>query len=287
MTQAAFHLIRPGNRMTSVIFASPHSGRHYPGDFLQSIALDEQTIRSSEDAYVDQLFDTAPAAGAPFLMAAVPRAYVDLNRSADELDPALIDGVRRSAHNPRVASGLGVIPRVVANGRPIYRGKITVGEAQMRILRYWRPYHDTLQTLIDESHALFGEAILIDCHSMPHEALENIGPVGGRRPDVVLGDRFGAAASGPVMERIEAAFAAAGLRTVRNMPFAGAHITQHYGRPSRRQHTIQIEVDRALYLDERAIVPSADFHEFRKLMAGIVAELAAIGRPGEVRVAAE
>lgn len=287
MTKAAFHLIRPGNRTTSVIFASPHSGRQYPAEFLRAIALDEQAVRSSEDAFVDQLFDTGPAFGAPFLLANAPRAYVDLNRSADELDPALIDGIRRVAHNPRVASGLGVIPRVVANGRPIYRGKITVTEAQTRIARYWRPYHDMLQVLIDESHARFGEAILIDCHSMPHEALENIGPSGARRPDVVLGDRFGAAASAPVMERIEAAFAAAGLRTVRNMPFAGAYITQHYGRPSRRQHAIQIEVDRALYMDERSITPSSGFAAFRKVMTGIVAELAAIGRPGDLRVAAE
>lgn len=287
MTKAAFHLIRPGNRTTSVIFASPHSGRQYPAEFLRAIALDEQAVRSSEDAFVDQLFDTGPAFGAPFLLANAPRAYVDLNRSADELDPALIDGIRRVAHNPRVASGLGVIPRVVANGRPIYRGKISVTEAQTRIARYWRPYHDMLQVLIDESHARFGEAILIDCHSMPHEALENIGPSGARRPDVVLGDRFGAAASAPVMERIEAAFAAADLRTVRNMPFAGAYITQHYGRPSRRQHAIQIEVDRALYMDERSITPSSGFAAFRKVMTGIVAELAAIGRPGDLRVAAE
>lgn len=286
MQNAAFQVMRPARRTTSVVFASPHSGCDYPRDFLNAIEVDEHQIRSSEDAFVDRLFAAAPLHGAPLIAAGVPRAYVDLNRSADELDPALIDGIRRTAHNPRVASGLGVIPRVVANGRPIYRGKISWAEATARIDGGWRPYHAMLQTLLDESHADFGEAILIDCHSMPHEALEGASVFGGGRPDVVLGDRFGAAAAGSVVERIEAAFAGAGLRVARNMPFAGAFVTQHYGRPSRRQHAVQIELDRALYMDERRIEPRADFDAFRALLAGVIAEIADIGR-GEMRVAAE
>ncbi len=287
MVAHAYQLTRPVRRTTSVIFASPHSGRHYPDDFLRRVVLDQQSIRSSEDAFVDRLFSTAPGFGAPFLAASAPRAFVDLNRAAEELDPALIEGVRRVAHNPRVASGLGVIPRVVANGRSIYRGRIALAEAQDRVLRYWRPYHDMLQSLIDESHAQFGEAILIDCHSMPHEALESLGPAGGKRPEVVLGDRFGAAAASGVIDRIEAIFTDAGLRTVRNMPFAGAFIAQHYGRPSRRQHVIQIEIDRALYMDERRIEPLPEFDAFRRLMTSVVAELASVGRPREMPLAAE
>jgi N-formylglutamate amidohydrolase len=273
-------------RSTSVIFAAPHSGRDYGAAFLARAALDERTIRSSEDAFVDLLFDMAPDVGAPFLVAGAPRAFVDLNRAADELDPALIEGVRRGAHSPRIASGLGVIPRVVANGRPIYRGKLTLEEAQGRIAQWWRPYHAALQGLVDESLTQFGEAVLVDCHSMPHEALESVGGPGGR-PDVVLGDRFGAAAGAVVVERIEAAFRSAGLRVVRNMPFAGAYVTQHYGRPSRRCHAVQVEIDRGLYMNERTIQPSADFHAFRALLAEVVAEIADLGRPGEVRVAAE
>jgi len=287
MKDGAFHLARPAQRTTSVIFASPHSGRDYPGSFLGRVALDPHEIRSSEDAFIDRLFAVAPFHGAPFLAAGAPRAFVDLNRAPEELDPALIEGVKRSAHNPRIASGLGVIPRVVANGRPIYRGKLTLDEAQARITGYWRPYHDMLQGLIDESHSRFGEAILIDCHSMPHEALEALGPATHGRPDVVLGDRFGAAASASVVERIEAAFASAGLKVVRNMPFAGAYITQHYGRPSRRQHAVQIEIDRALYMNERRVEPTAAFEPFRALLAGVIAELAEIGRPSVQRVAAE
>jgi len=286
MTQV-FELTRPERRTTSVVFASPHSGRGYPKAFLDRADLDAHAIRSSEDAYVDLLFDCAPAHGAPLLRAQASRAFVDLNRAADELDPALIEGVRRPVHNPRVASGLGVIPRVVAGGRPIHRGRIALSEAQGRIDLYWRPYHDALQQLLAESHSRFGEAILIDCHSMPHEAIEAVGTAGAPRPDVVLGDRFGAAASTAVVDRIEAAFTAAGLRVSRNMPFAGAYIVQHYGRPSRRQHAVQVEIDRSLYMDERSVEPLPDFEEFRRLVAGIVAELTDIGRPDEARVAAE
>ncbi len=287
MRHMAFELTRPKDRTTCVVFASPHSGRDYPASFLARAQLDEREIRSSEDAFVDQLFDVAPNHGAPFLTACAPRAYVDLNRAPEELDPALIDGVRRLSHNPRVASGLGVIPRVVSNGRAIYRGKISLEQAHGRITRHWRPYHDQLQTLLDESRNAFGEAILVDCHSMPHEALDNVGVAGGVRPDVVLGDRFGAAAAGHVVEQIEAAFASAGLRVARNMPFAGAYIAQQYGRPSRQQHAVQIEVDRALYMNERTLQPNGNFATFRALLAGVIAEIAEIGSATPRRVAAE
>jgi len=287
MTHDAYHLHRPKTRNTCVVFASPHSGRDYPTAFLSRTILNKHEVRSSEDAYVDELFRAAPDFGAPFLTAKAPRAFLDLNRAPEELDPALVEGVRRISHNPRVASGLGVIPRVVSNGRAIYRGKLTLQEAHSRISNYWRPYHDVLQSLLDESHATFGEAILIDCHSMPHEALENVGPPGAPRPDVVLGDRFGAAAAGSVMEQVESAFATAGLRVARNMPFAGAFITQQYGRPSRQQHAIQIEVDRALYMNERTLTPTKDFDAFQALLQGVIRDLAEIGCADDARVAAE
>lgn len=287
MTQDAYHLTQPDQRDTPVVFASPHSGRAYSRDFLRHTVLDERAVRSSEDAFVEQLFAAAPDHGAPLLAAHAPRAYLDLNRAPEELDPALIEGVRRLSHNPRVASGLGVIPRVVSNGRAIYRGKITLDQAHSRINRYWRPYHDQLQTLLDESRNTFGQAILIDCHSMPHEALDNVSQSAGTRPDIVLGDRFGAAAAGHVVEQIEAAFASAGLRVARNMPFAGAYVAQHYGRPSRNQHAIQVEIDRALYMDEQTLEPHAQFDAFRTVLTGVIAEITAIGRSRDVRVAAE
>jgi N-formylglutamate deformylase len=287
MPKAAYHLTHPERRTTSVVFASPHSGRDYPWTFLRRTTLNEHSVRSSEDAFVDQLFDCAPRAGAPFLKAGAPRAYVDLNRSADELDPALIEGVSRQGHNPRVASGLGVIPRVVANGQAIYSGKLSMVEARHRIETYWRPYHTALQGQLDQAHLMFGEAILVDCHSMPHEAMDAVARRGVRRPEIVLGDRFGAAADGAVVDRIEEVFTRAGLVVTRNTPFAGAYITQAYGRPTRGRHAVQIEIDRALYMNERLIRPNGNFEAFRRLMRDVVREIADIGRSDAVPLAAE
>lgn len=287
MLRAAYHLAKPDARTTSVIFASPHSGRDYSDAFLRSAVLDEAEIRSSEDAYVDLLYEDAPSHGAPLLTALAPRAYLDLNRGPEEMDAALIAGIRRVSHNPRVASGLGVVPRVVANGRSIYRGKLSLEEAHHRIANYWRPYHDALQTLIDESHRTFGRAILIDCHSMPHEALENIRNGDGARPDVVLGDRYGASASPQIVEQVEAAFTSVGLTVARNMPFAGAYIAQHYGRPSRRQHALQVEIDRGLYMNEATLEPLSDFDEVRAALSDVIGQIADIGRDTQAALAAE
>lgn len=278
MPKVAYEVVHPDRRTSCVVFASPHSGRDYPWSFLRRTILDEMTIRSSEDAFVDQLFASAPTMGAPLLKAGAPRAYVDLNRSADELDPAVIEGVRRQGHNPRIASGLGVIPRVVANGRAIYRGKLSMAEAETRIDVYWRPYHHMLQKLLDGALQQHGQAILVDCHSMPHEAMDGVVRGGMPRPDVVLGDRFGAAASGQVMDQIEVAFASAGFTVARNAPFAGAYVAQAYGRPSRHQHAVQVEIDRSLYMNEALIRPSADFDAFRARLGGVIAEIAAIGQ---------
>ncbi|WP_412564381.1 N-formylglutamate amidohydrolase [Thalassobius sp. MITS945101] len=286
MPRSAYEIVHPDKRVTSVVFASPHSGRDYPASFVKRTILDEHTIRTSEDAFVDRLFDSATQFGAPFLKAGAPRAYIDMNRSADELDPALIEGVRGGGHNPRIASGLGIIPRVVANGRIIYSGKMSLAEAQARISGYYHPYHTALQKLLDESHARFGEAILVDCHSMPHEAVDGVVRAGKPRPEIVLGDRFGAAADTGIVDQIESAFLDAGFRVARNTPFAGAYTTSHYGRPSRRQHAVQIEIDRSLYMNEQLIRPNNNFSAFRSLLRGVIARIAEIGQREE-RLAAE
>lgn len=286
MTAPPFRILMPPRRTTSVIFASPHSGRAYPAEFLRRSLLDAHAIRSSEDAFVDDLLARAPAAGAPLLLAEVPRAYVDLNRSPEDLDPLLIEGVGRRTLNPRISSGLGVIPRVVAGGRAIYRGRITLAEAQARIARCWRPYHAALRRLMDEHVAAFGEVVLIDCHSMPHEAVEGHPAVGGGRPQVVIGDRFGAAAAARIVEGVEAAFTARGLRVSRNAPFAGAFVAQAYGRPSAGHHVVQVEIDRALYMDEATIRPHQGYAAMQALMAGVVGAIAALGR-SDLPLAAE
>lgn len=271
-----YRLTLPARRTTSVIFASPHSGRDYPEAFLRRSLLDARMIRSSEDAFIDQLLEPAPGLGAPLLAATVPRAYVDLNRAAEELDPALIEGARPVPHNPRVASGLGVIPRVVAGGRAIRPGKMSLAEAEARIAGAWRPYHAKLAALMDEAVAGFGEAILIDVHSMPHEAVESASSR-GPRPQIVLGDRFGATAAPDILEQIEAAFAAEGLRVSRNVPFAGAYVLQAHGRPARGRHAVQIEIDRALYMDEALIAPHEGYGAFAALMGRVLGRIVAIG----------
>jgi len=286
MTKPPFTLAEPAVRTTSVVFASPHSGRDYPWAFLRRSVLDERAIRSSEDAFVDLLFADAPSYGAPLLAARAPRAFIDLNRNSDELDPALIEDVRKVSHNPRITSGLGVIPRVVANGRSIYSEKLPLREAHARLRDHWQPYHDQMQTMMDDTRVAFGEVVLIDCHSMPHEAIDSVGTKGSPHPQIILGDRFGAAAANHVVDRVEAAFAAAGLRVARNSPFAGAYTAQHYGRPSKSQHVIQVEIDRSLYMNERLIRPNGNFATFQALIRGVIAEITEIGRR-EMPLAAE
>lgn len=278
MDSSAYEVLRPQRQTSCVVFASPHSGRNYAWSFLRKSVLNAHAIRSSEDAFVDQLFDSVPEFGSTFLTAGAPRAFVDLNRAPSELDPALIEGLRPQGHNPRVASGLGVIPRVVANGRAIYRGKISQMEAQARLDEYWHPYHAKLQQLLDDARTRFGQAVLVDCHSMPHEAMDGIAKGAMRRPDVVLGDRFGAAASGDIVDRIEASFSAAGFVVTRNAPFAGAYITQAFGRPAQGQHAVQVEIDRSIYMSERLIRPNGHFEEVRMRLRNVIAEIARIGQ---------
>jgi N-formylglutamate deformylase len=278
MSVSPFTLDMPQTQTTSVVFASPHSGRYYSSDFMAQTVLDPQVIRSSEDAFVDMLVGCAPRFGAPLIHAKFPRAYLDLNRASDEIDPAVVEDVRSVAHNPRILSGLGVIPRVVANGRAIYRGKIPLARAKERIERVWRPYHTRLQDILDQTRDQFGEAILLDCHSMPHEASDGVSRPNFARPEVVLGDRFGASVDEEIVERIENVFLNAGLKVSRNTPFAGAYIVQNYGRPSRRQHAVQIEIDRGLYMNEQHVRQNGNFRSFQKLMERVVCELTDIGR---------
>ena len=280
-----FIIYEPAQLTSSIVFATPHSGRNYPLDFLDRIILDAHAIRASEDAFVDQLFLSVTAVGAPLLAALVPRAFVDLNRSCEELDPALIEDVRSTGSSARVTSGLGVVPRVVGVGRSIYHGKISMVEAQARLQDVWYPYHQRLQVLLDATRTKFGHVVLIDCHSMPHEAA-NPGLRSKTSPEIVVGDRFGAAADLKVTDCVQAAFTDAGFRVSRNMPFAGAYISQHYGKPKRGQHVVQIEIDRSLYLDEASIEPLSSFADFQTRLHTVIEKIAAL-EAGRDRIAAE
>ena len=284
-TTTAYRILTPKAWESAVVFASPHSGRDYSKTFKGQSILDPLTLRSSEDAFVDQLIDYVTDFGAPLLLAHAPRAFVDLNRAADELDPAIVNGAQTRGQNPRISSGLGVIPRVVANGRPIYRGKIPMQEAKDRLNTYWHPYHKALLSLLKTAKFRHGYSVLIDVHSMPHDAVSSPSKL-VKAPEIVIGDRHGSSASRALVEEVEACFANAGLRTARNTPFAGAFITQQYGRPSTNQHAIQIEIDRAIYLNEAQVAPSEQFAETRDKLKQAFKSVARLGAP-ELPLAAE
>ena len=243
-------------------------------------------IRSSEDAYVDQLFGAAPDFGAVLLAAKAPRAFVDLNRCASELDSSVIDGVISPVGNPRVASGLGVIPRVVSDGRVIRSGKMPKAEAEARLVRFYHPYHGALKDILDTTRAAFGKVMLVDCHSMPSAAVNGSAGMFGKMPEVVIGDRFGASCERDLVEAVEAALADEGFRVGRNTPFAGAFISREYGRPGMGQNVVQIEIDRSLYMDEVKIVPHSGFAEMQERLGRVVREICEIGR-WPMQVAAE
>lgn len=269
MSDTPYLLQRPENWSSPILYNSPHSGAHYPSEFLERTVLDALTLRSSEDAFVQRLYGDGPQYGAVMLSAVFPRAWVDLNRSVDEIDPALIEGATYRGLNPRVASGLGVIPRVVSGRRNIYRGKISKAEANARIREVWKPYHRMLNALLEEARQRFGRAVLIDCHSMPREALETVKSRKNIRPQVVIGDRYGASASEQVVAAVEAAFQAEGFKTARNVPFAGAHILRAYGRPAQHRHAVQVEIDRSLYMDEKTLTPAPGFGEIQQRLSAV------------------
>jgi len=274
-----FRLERPVRQAVPFLFASPHSGRSYPASLLNRTKLDATTLRRSEDAFVDELFAGAVNLGAPLLCAQFPRAFLDVNRGIAELDAAMFDAplkVPVDAPSPRVAAGLGVIPRIVRDGAEIYRGKLDRAEADARLSMLYRPYHRALTALLEETRARFGVAVLIDCHSMP-SALSV--------PDVVLGDRYGASAAPALTARAEEAFIREGFSVARNTPYAGGYTTVQYGRVASGSHALQIEINRALYLDEERIAKKASFDSVRTRLTRVMEQLVRIplsqlGMPG-------
>lgn len=271
-SEPPFILIEPLRKTTPLIFASPHSGRRYPPELLADARVSLISLRRSEDAYVDELFAGAAAHGACVLSAAVARAYIDLNRDPAELDPEMFDErPPQSPHSasPRVQAGLGAIPRISGDGQSIYRRKLTLEEAERRIATVHRPYHGMLGALVEETREAFGCAVLVDCHSMPSNAR------GAHAPDIVLGDRYGASCHPSVTALAEATLRRLGYRVARNTPFAGGHTTQTYGRPSDRLHALQIEINRALYVDERTLERSKGFTRVRADMTRLAEALSA------------
>lgn len=257
-----FALLRPGPDApaTPLVFASPHSGDIYPAEMMAASRLDEMGIRRSEDALVDRLVEGAPALGATLIAARLARAWIDVNREPWELDQGMFEDELPEfarARTARVAAGLGSIAKVVAEGREIYSRKLTFAEARERVEAVHRPYHDALARLLAQAREAHGLAVLIDWHSMPAAAAAGVVTTRhGRGCDIILGDRFGAACAPLLTNLVEREFEAMGYRCARNSPYAGGYTTEHYGRPGRKTHALQVEISRALYLDEATLEPT-------------------------------
>jgi N-formylglutamate amidohydrolase len=258
---------QPATVTVPLVLSSPHSGRHYPMSFLEASRLELTRLRRSEDCFVEELFADAVGLGAPLLAARFPRAYIDVNREPFELDPELFSDTLPDYANTRslrVAGGLGTIARVVADGEEIYRAPMRTGEALQRIARLYRPYHQALATLLETSRRRFGAAVLIDCHSMPSS-----GCGAGNRPDIVLGDRFGTSCDPALTRHVGDVLKEMGYDVALNRPYAGGYITEHYGRPSLGTHALQLEVNRALYMDEQSLRPTPGFERVRADMLAL------------------
>jgi len=271
-----FEILAPALWQVPAVFNSPHSGSYMPPEFLAAAVLSVRELRQSEDCYVDELFSGCLDHGAPLLRALVSRAYLDFNREPYELDGRMFAESLPGFMNPgspRVAAGFGTVPRCVGDGQEIYRSKLPLADALARIENAYRPYHRTLNALMNEARERAGLVLLLDCHSMPCQS------VNGRSvADVVLGDRFGSSCNPDLISAVETYFVEKGLHVVRNRPYAGAFITATYGAPQQNHHALQIELNRALYMKERTLEKTADFGELKNLLTGFSGHLSLILR---------
>ncbi|WP_306027922.1 N-formylglutamate amidohydrolase [Stappia sp. MMSF_3263] len=276
----AFEVLHPAEQHVPFVFNSPHSGRHYPEAFLNASRLDRLAIRRSEDAFVDELFSGVTGLGAPLLRACFPRAYLDVNREPYELDPKMYEDrlpAYANSRSIRVAGGLGTIARVVGEAQEIYRGRMSVREALDRIETIYKPYHLTLRRLLARTHVNFGYAVLVDCHSMPSTIRSSDN---GPRPDFILGDRYGTSCALALVDRATEILRDMGYTVARNKPYAGGFITEHYGRPAKGLHALQVEINRSLYMDEARTDRNSGFEAFAADLARFNEALVALPDAG-------
>jgi len=261
-------VIKPEANALPLVISVPHSGSHYPRHFVEQSQLDCQDIRKSEDAFVDDIFDNAPSLGASMIRALFPRAFLDVNREAYELDPRMFKDMLPpyvNTKSPRAAIGLGTIPAIVSHDKRIYSNKLEFAEAEARIERCYYPYHAQLERLISETWKRFGYCIVMDCHSMP----DSFKPP-HKNPDFVLGDRFGSTCEPKVVQAVEEYLTDGGYYVTRNQPYAGGYTTRHYGSPRNNVHVLQLEILRSLYMDERTMEPLPNFEKLQALMEGLI-----------------
>lgn len=272
-----FSVERPARHSIPFVFSSPHSGRCYPDGFVSASNLDPVTLRRSEDCFVEDLFGAVVELGAPLIHARFPRAFLDANREPYELDPTMFDEPlppHVNTRSLRVAGGLGTIARVVADSAEIYREPLVYAEAEQRIRHLYMPFHETLRSLLEDTLSGFGCAVLIDCHSMPSVGGPADDDNGADRPDIVLGDRYGTSCAASLTLEAERILTRLGYTVIRNNPYAGGFNTEHYGKPANGLHALQIEINRALYMDEARLERHQGFSRVRDDMRAFAAELA-------------
>ena len=276
-TPSPFNILFPDRQTVPLIFASPHSGRNYPPDFVAGSRLDPVSLRRSEDSFVDDLFAASPDFGAPLLRALFPRAFIDPNREPFELDQSMFSDKLPNYVNTessRVAAGLGTIARVVSSGQDIYPRKLTFAEAADRIDRYYRPYHKALENLIADTRRRFGYCVIVDCHSMPSIGGPLDPDAGHGRANFIIGDCFGSACAPYITDAVERTISGFGYGVARNKPFAGGFTTRHYGQPRDGVHAVQIEINRGLYMNEIKIEKNGSFDRIAAQMTDVIAVLA-------------
>ena len=271
-----FRIVEPARMRAPIIFNSPHGGSLYPPDFLDAACLDLASLRRSEDSFMNEVIAPLSDRGFAVVQVNFPRSYVDVNREPYELDPAMFHGrlpAYANTRSMRVVGGLGTIPRLAGEGQEIYGGRIPLDEALARIETLYKPYHQALRQLITRTLESFGRAVLVDCHSMPSTGICRDEP---RRPDVVIGDRYGTSCALLLAEHVEWTMRGLGYSTARNKPYAGGFITEHYGNPMSGLHAVQIELNRAIYMDERRRQRGPRFARLIADFAVLADDLAAI-----------
>lgn len=284
-SEPAFTVLGPRSPHSPVLLAVPHAGRTYPAELVAQARVPMERLRALEDRYADRLVEQAVAQGATAIVAHTARAVIDLNRDPREIDPAMIEGALNAEGlllTGKVRAGLGLFPRRLPACGELWRGRMTMDAAANRIADAHAPYHRAIADRIEATRAIFGTAVLIDCHSMPPLPVRQAGgPV-----RIVVGDRFGAGATAAVVDIVMAVIEGEGLRAARNHPYAGGYTIDRHGRPRRGVHAIQIEYDRSLYLDAALDAPTPSIDDCGRLLARIVAQLGELLNP-DLPIAAE
>ncbi|KAB8122463.1 N-formylglutamate amidohydrolase [Komagataeibacter medellinensis] len=265
-----YHIIDAIGPQVPLVVASAHSGRNYTDAFLRMSRLGAHALRRSEDCYVEQLFEGAPGQGAALLHATFPRAYCDANREAWELDPTMFRDPLPPWCNTtsrKVRAGFGTIARIVSRDGPIYPRPLPFSEAEARIRTCWQPYHDALARLVQDRLDHHGCCMVLDAHSMP--------VVAGQRdqPDFVLGNAWGTACTPQLTAVVDQALRRHGYSVARNVPFSGGYVTRHYGQPRRGVQVIQLEISRALYMDQATLQRHTGFARVQAAVMDVVASM--------------